>query len=194
MAIKKLDVASLSEKAGLKDYVLVLRPKARKMYELSKEEIGSCMSDDVVICDLHRIQDCSSSFVDEFLLNWQREINEVRNAVLVLVNANDDVLYTVEAALNQRNRKSNESLSLLVYSNGRYTAIGNRFEKNVLQVFDLIAEGKHITAREVADRFDLELNSAGNRLKKLYDAHVVVRVEQSQDAGGKFEYYIPKIK
>lgn len=194
MRIKRIDVASLSKLVGLNDGVLVLRPTARKMYELSKEEAGECISDDVVICDLQKIYDCSSSFVDEFVLRWQREINGVRNAVLILINMDDDVLYTVEAALNQRNRISNETLSLLSYSNGRYTVLGNKLEKNALQVFDLVADGKHITAREIADRFGLELNSAGNRLKKLYDAHVVIRTEQSVDVGGKFEYFIPQVK
>ena len=57
-----------------------------------------------------------------------------------------------------------------------------------------MANGGHVTAREVAKSFNLELNSAGNRLKKLYDAHAVMRVEQSADVGGKFEYFIPDIK
>ena len=106
----------------------------------------------------------------------------------------EDVQYTVEAALNQRNRISNENLTLINFVCGRFEVLGNKIEKNVLQVFDLVSDGKHISAREVAERFGLELNSAGNRLKKLYDVHAVVRVEQSAEAGGKFEYYIPSIE
>ena len=45
----------------------------------------------------------------------------------------------------------------------------------------------------IADRFGVELNSAGNRLKKIYDARLALRLEQSIDNGGKFEYYLPKI-
>ena len=63
--------------------------------------------------------------------------------------------------------------------------------KNVLQIFSYVAEGKHITARTVADELGLELNSAGNRLKKLYDAHLTLRLEQSAESGGKFEYFLP---
>ena len=194
MNLKKLDVASLSKRVDLNDGVLVLRPIAKKMFEISRSEIGDLLSDDIVVCDLQNIFDCSSSFVDEFVLAWQRTICELKNTMLILVNMNEDVQYTVEAALNQRNRISNENLSLVACVENRFTVLGNKLEKNTLQVFELVADGAHITAREVAERFDLELNSAGNRLKKMYDAHAVMREEQSADAGGKFEYFIPNIK
>ena len=194
MKLKKLDVASLSQRVGLNDGVLVLRPMAKKMFEASRSEVGDLTSDEVLICDLQKIFDCSSSFVDEFVLAWQRVVCELKNTMMILINMNEDVQYTVEAALNQRNRISNESLSLIAYFEDRFTVLGNKLEKNTLQVFELVADGAHITAREVAERFDLELNSAGNRLKKLYDAHAVMRAEQSADAGGKFEYFIPVIK
>lgn len=194
MRVKKLDVASLSKRVGLNDGVLVLRPTAKEMFEISKSEIGDLISDDLLVCDFQEIYDCSSSFVDEFVLTWQRVINKQKNTMLILINTNEDVQYTVEAALNQRNRISNESLSLIAHINDKFVIFGRKLEKNALQVFELMANGGHITAREVAESFNLELNSAGNRLKKLYDAHAVMRVEQSADVGGKFEYFIPDIK
>ena len=86
---------------------------------------------------------------------WQRVICELKNTMMILINMNEDVQYTVEAALNQRNRISNESLSLIAYFEDRFTVLGNKLEKNTLQVFELVADGAHITAREVAERFDL---------------------------------------
>lgn len=194
MRMRKLDIASLSQQVDLLDGILVLRPIAKKMFELSQTALGGLVSDDIVICDLKGIIDCSSSFVDEFLLTWQRVICELKNTMMILTNMSEDVQYTVESALNQRNRISNENLTLVVYANDHFEVLGNKLEKNTRQVFELVSDGKHISAREVADWFDLELNSAGNRLKKLYDAHAVIRIEQSADAGGKFEYYIPSIK
>lgn len=163
------------------------------MFELSKTKIGQILYGDVVECDLNGVLDCSSSFVDEFIIGWQRIVNQVENAMLILINATSDVQYTIEAALNQRNKLSNESIVLVIYSENRYEVLGNRIEKNVREVFALLAEGSRITARLIADKFSLELNSAGNRLKKLYDAHMAMRSDQSIDAGGKFEYYIPKL-
>lgn len=145
------------------------------------------------MCDFAEILDCSSSFVDEFVVGWQRIVNQTENSLLILINFNSDVRYTIEAALNQRNRISGENLCLIAQTDGQYEVIGSKIEKNVLQVFDLLTDGSHVTARLIADRFNIELNSAGNRLKKLFDAHLAFRSEQSVDAGGKYEYYIPKI-
>ena len=167
---------------------------SKKMFELSQAALGGLISDDIVVCDLENIIDCSSSFVDEFLLTWQRAICELKNTMMILTNMSEDVQYAVESALNQRNRISNENFTLINYVSGHFEVLGNKLEKNTLQVFELVSDGSHISAREVAERFGLELNSAGNRLKKLYDAHAVIRIEQSADAGGKFEYYIPNIE
>ena len=190
---KEIPVASLAKEVGLTDGILVLRPKAAEMLELSKKTIGWVLYGDTLVCNFAGIVDCSSSFVDEFVVGWQRIVNQTENALLILVNFNPDVQYTIEAALNQRNRISHENLCLIVQINDRYEVLGNKVEKNVLQVFDLLADGSHVTARLIADKFNIELNSAGNRLKKLFDAHIVFRSEQSVDAGGKYEYYIPKV-
>lgn len=193
MMKKGISVAYLAKEVGLTDGVLVLRPNAVKMLELSKDAIGSVLHGDVLVCDFAGILDCSSSFVDEFVVGWQRIVNQTENSLLILINFNSDVRYTIEAALNQRNRISGENLCLIAQTDGQYEVIGSKIEKNVLQVFDLLTDGSHVTARLIADRFNIELNSAGNRLKKLFDAHLAFRSEQSVDAGGKYEYYIPKI-
>lgn len=191
MAKKEILVTSLAKQVGLNDGILVLRPKAAQMLQLSQAEMNPILHGDVALCDLTGVLDCSSSFVDEFIIGWQRIVNQTENTMLILTNANQDVRYTIEAALNQRNKLSHESIALVLYTDCGYEILGNKVEKNVLQVFSLLAEGAHITARLIADKFELELNSAGNRLKKLYDAHMVMRLERSADAGGKYEYYIP---
>ena len=123
MRMGKLDIASLSQQVDLLDGILVLRPIAKKMFELSQTALGGLMSDDIVICDLKGIIDCSSSFVDEFLLTWQRVICELKNTMMILTNMSEDVQYTVESALNQRNRISNENLTLVVYVKSRIVAM-----------------------------------------------------------------------
>ncbi len=193
MQKKEIPVASLAVEVGLSDGILVLRPKAAEMLDLSKKTIGSVLYGDILVCNFAGIVDCSSSFVDEFVVGWQRIVSQAENAMLILINFNPDVRYTIEAALNQRNRISHENLCLIAQTDDQYEVLGRKIEKNVLQVFDLLANGSHVTARLIADRFGIELNSAGNRLKKLFDAHMALRSEQSVDAGGKYEYYIPKV-
>lgn len=191
MATKTLSVASLARKVGLSDGILAFRSKATEMFALSEKEIGKLLPGDVLFCSLKEIVDCSSSFVDEFILNWYRIVRTIDNALMILIDMNEDVKYTTESAVTQRNRISKENIVLLVKESNQYGILGDRIEKNVFQIFTYVAEGKQITARAVADALQLELNSAGNRLKKLYDAHLAMRIEQSAESGGKFIYYLP---
>lgn len=192
LAVKLISVSSLASQVGLGN-VLMLRPMAAKMFDLSVQVYGNPLPGDVYVCDMAGIDDCSGSFVDEFVHRWCYLVRETDNALFILRNLNEDVLYTVSSALSHRNRLSNDSMVILHYCEGVYRLVGDRVEKNVRAVFDLMATGNHITVRMIADRFGVELNSAGNRLKKIYDAHLAQRIEQSVENGGKFEYYLPKI-
>lgn len=192
LAVKLISVSSLASQVGLGN-VLMLRPMAAKMFDLSVQVYGNPLPGDVYVCDMAGIDDCSGSFVDEFVHRWCYLVRETDNALFILRNLNEDVLYTVSSALSHRNRLSNDSMVILHYCEGVYRLVGDRVEKNVRAVFDLMATGNHITVRMIADRFGVELNSAGNRLKKIYDAHLAQRIEQSVENGGKFEYYLPRI-
>lgn len=192
LTVKLISVSSLASQVGLGN-VLMLRPMAAKMFDLSVQVYGNPLPGDVYVCDMAGIDDCSGSFVDEFVHRWCYLVRETDNALFILRNLNEDVLYTVSSALSHRNRLSNDSMVILHYCEGVYRLVGDRVEKNVRAVFDLMATGNHITVRMIADRFGVELNSAGNRLKKIYDAHLAQRIEQSVENGGKFEYYLPKI-
>ena len=187
--MKELDVASLAQRVDLTDGVLVLRNKAAEMFELSKADAGLLTYGDVLICNLAGITDCSSSFVDEFILGWQRRIRELENTMMVLKNLCDDVRYTIESTLSI----SKDHLVLIFWNVDHYEILGNKIEKNVLETFSLMTDGAKITVRTIADSLGIELNSAGNRLKKLFDAHIAMRQEQGPEMGGKFEYFLPKL-
>lgn len=193
MSVKLISVSALAKRIGLSK-VLMTRPLATKMFEISIEEYGAPLAGDICICDMAGIDDCSGSFVDEFVHRWCYLVKEKDNALFVLRNLSDDVLYTVDSALSHRNRLSDDSLVILRYGSNGYHLVGDRVENNVREVFDMLATGEHVTVRMVADRFAVGLNSAGNRLKKIYDAHLAIRNEQSAENGGKFEYYLPDIK
>lgn len=193
MGPKVISVFSLAAQVGLNDGVLVLRPKATEMFELSLTQYGRPLMGDVYLCDLSNIVDCSGSFVDEFILGWQRLIRQVDNTLFILTNISEDVEYTTASALNLRNKIDKDNLILVAKHSKKYCIIGEKIERNTLDVFEMMAGGMHITARLVADRFTVELNSAGNRLKKLYDAHATMRLEQSIENGGKYEYYLPPL-
>lgn len=190
---KVISVSSLAVQAGLSDGILVFRPKATEMFKQSLTQFGNPLIGDVYRCDLSGIVDCSGSFVDEFILGWQRLIRQTDNTILILANISEDVEYTIVSALNLRNKIDKDNLILVAKEGNKYNILGEKMERNTLDVFELMSEGVHVTARMVADFFSIELNSAGNRLKKLYDAHATMRLEQNSENGGKYEYYLPPL-
>lgn len=193
MVTKAISVSALATRVGLDGGVLVMRSKASEMFKASFDQCGQPLIGDVYLCDLSNIEDCSGSFVDEFILRWQQLIRKTDNTLFILTNVSEDVEYTIKSALNLRNKMDKDNLILVVKRDDRYDIIGDKMERSALDVFELMANGAHITARTVADHFSIELNNTGNRLKKLCDAHAVMRLEQSTENGGKFEYYLPSL-
>lgn len=187
---KILDVMKISKQVGLED-VLVSRPKAREMYGIALSQIGQLISDDVVYCDFSDITACSSSFADEFVLNIQKQILDVENTLMVIKNVVPDVLYDINAALRLRNEKDSLKLLLLSYNNKEYDVEGDKLEPNLKEVFLMLKSSEQITARDIAQRLDVEINNASNRLKKLHVLHLALRREVDTETGLRHAYYLP---
>ena len=187
---KILEVLKISKQVGLED-VLVSRPKAREMYEIALSQIGQLISDDVVYCDFFSITACSSSFADEFVLNIQKQILLTENTMLIIKNVVSDVLYDINAALRLRNEKDSLKLLLLSYNNKEYAVEGDKLEPNLKEVFLMLKSSEQITARDIAQRFDVEINNASNRLKKLHVLHLALKREVNTETGLRHAYYLP---
>lgn len=187
---KLLEVQKISKQVGLED-VLISRPKAREMYELAILQIKQLMLEDVVVCDFSGITACSSSFADEFVLNIQKQILGVENTLLLIKNVAPDVLYDINAALRLRNEKDSLKLLLLSHNDNEYSVEGDKLEPNLREVFSVIKSSEQTTARDISRRFDIELNNASNRLKKLYVLHLALRREVSTETGLRHAYYLP---
>lgn len=187
---KILEVLKISKQVGLED-VLVSRPKAREMYNIALNQIGQLISDDVVYCDFLGITACSSSFADEFVLNIQKQILQVNNTLLVIKNVVPDVSYDINASLRLRNEKDSLKLLLLSLNNKEYAVEGDKLEPNLKEVFSMLKYSEQITARDIAQRLNVEINNASNRLKKLHVLHLSLRREVNTETGLRHAYFLP---
>ena len=174
-----IPLRELAKVANLTD-VLTFRPNAAKMYAAAMSQLPPLNPGTVLEVDFRNILVCDASFVDEFVIKMQLELLKSDNIVMLLVNCNHDVLLNVEAALTLRNEKSKLKIVLLVYTNDGYKIMG-RMEQSLRDTFDMIVKrGGSITAREIAEIFDLpEINGASNRLRRLYDARIVFRQQDN---------------
>lgn len=53
------------------------------------------------------------------------------------------------------------------------------------EVFDLVNERGRLTAKELSDELNLELNTAATRLLNLYKKYLVTRTEETSSEGGR---------
>lgn len=192
--VKELRLHELAERVGLSS-ILTFRPKAAKMYEYAVEELGPFVCDTIVDCSFSNIEICDVSFVDQFILNMQLMLKEFENVILRLSNCNEDVLANIEGALHVRNEKekNKSKLCLLNYNQDGYSILGKP-EQNLKDTLAVLQRYKHgLTARELMEIQDIsEINSASNRLKRLFDARFVCRRLEVTDSGRQHIYYIPE--
>lgn len=187
--VEKLLLWELAKVVHLDD-TLFYRPNAVIMFNKATEILGGIGPGTVILCDFEGIKMCDVSFVDEFIINMQLTVQKMNSVMMILMNCCEDVMTNIEAALTWRNQKSNSRTTLLYFSEGKYLILG-KIEKSLNQTFQaIVARPGKVTARDIADMFGLpEINSASNRLKKLYDASLLCR--SADESGWQQEYFIP---
>lgn len=191
--IKTFSIARIAQSLGL-DKVLTFRPLGKKAKEIIISEISELNPGAYVNLDFQNIYLSDVSFVDEVVIEVQLYIRKKDNILLFISNLAKDVYENLEAALALREHKYKQRIQILNKIDdefGLYSYIGS-LERNLHETFDLLKNGRHMTARDVADKFNIEINSASNRLKKLYDAGLLLRREQIDTNGKSHIYYINK--
>jgi len=187
---KSIYLKEYAQKEGFTES-LALRPVAKSIYNRVMNDLQEIYQDDVINCIFDGIEMCDVSFADEFIINLYKVILGINNSLLRIMNINEYVLENIEGALALRNKKDHVKLCLLSFTNGEYSIIGE-VEKNLSETFLLITITNQITAREVAQKFDIEINSASNRLKKLFNLRLLQRMESIDETGRQHIYYLPK--
>jgi hypothetical protein len=173
--------------------LLFYRPTAKKMYQAEFPKFENLEPGTIINCSFDKIVACDVSFADEFIINLQKHIKQFENVILRVSDCNEEVLENLQAALVVRNNKekAEEKVNVLCFQDSRYMFI-DKLENNLQQTFDYLQEVGELTAREVANKFELEINSASNRLKNLYNARKLFRKEVRNESGMQHVYFILK--
>lgn len=192
--VKELRLHELAKQVGLST-ILTFRPKAVEMYKQAIEELGSLACDTVIDCSFAGIEICDVSFVDQFVLSIQLMLKNFENVILRLSNCNEDVLANIEGALHVRNEKDKSKIRIcLLYFDQKYYSILGKPEQNLKDTLEIVQGYKEgLTARDLMELQGIaEINSASNRLKRLFDARFVCRRMEITESGRQHIYYIPE--
>jgi DNA-binding transcriptional ArsR family regulator len=192
MNVQKLRVRDIAAIIGIEaPSVLTFRPLGKEV----KNEIIKCIQSlppqTAVELDFIGVDICDVSFVDEIVLEVQSYLlKEVEDTIIFVSNISDGTIENLDAAIAVKDQKKGIRLQILQQRNGTLLYIG-KLERNLDVTFNQLVEKRRITAREVAELNGIAINSASNRLKKLYDQRLVLREETIDSTGKQHVYLLP---
>lgn len=104
---------------------------------------------------------------------------------LLLEGLTQDSVDNINAAIRLQRLKI---AFLAIEPGGRWTVVGH-LEDSLREVLEMLAKRSSITSSELAEELDLSLSSANNRLKRLYDQHLIQREYEVSETGLIYIYY-----
>jgi predicted HTH transcriptional regulator len=166
---------------------LLNRTQLKDLKELIMDKINNASMPTVFEFDMSYIGDTNGSGIDEVIAKPLKHLiaefkeNKVEK-FLYLKNLSPedeyDHAYNIESTLNIEQlcimAKEGDSYSILGYLGG-----------SLKQILEFVYGKKQVTARDVVDTFDKQLNTASTQLSKLYEKRLISREEIQMPEGGR---------
>lgn len=160
---------------------LVTRETGKRMREALEERLQKEPSGEVIILDFKGVGILDYSCADEIVAKLISRLNagEYGERYLLLRGLNPTQKENIEVALE---RKHLAALFLNEEKKWEVLGILNNYLKETLN--EVMTKGR-ITARDLADTEDLEINTSSTRLANLYKIQLVQRREELLNEGGR---------
>ena len=128
-----------------------------------------------------------ASFADESVVRLGEELanSDFGDRCILLEGLTEDSITNIEAVIRLGGHKV---AFLVVSSDGGWQVIG-QLEKNLRETLELVFKSGRLTAPELADMLKLAINSASNRLKRLWVQRLVRRDYEISESGLQYIYY-----
>ena len=171
---------------------LVTRELGLQAYDLLYQALADTRPEDVLVLDFENVRVMDSSFAGGSILKLLRQVvnGEFGEKYLVLTGTNESTEYNINSTIRGHGLK----LGLLVVdTNGDQRLLG-QIEPNLEETLALVSSKGALTARELADSPPgMAINTASNRLKKLFDLHLIQRIEETMETGRQHVYQAIRI-
>lgn len=167
---------------------LLLRGYGQRAYPLLARAMEAIPSHHTFTLDFAGVSVMDTSFAEETVLHLALDLikGEFGDRFMLLDQVSAATIDNIEATIAWRRAK----VALPLREGGKIRLVGH-IEPNLLEVWRLATEVDTLTARELADRLHLEINTASMRLRKLYDARLVDRKEEVSASGRQHVYKFP---
>lgn len=182
----------LKEEIGNGSPNLVTRETGRIIRERIERELEKA---EVICLDFSKISIIDYSCADEIIAKLVSRLlsGEYGVKFIVLTNLNPTQEENIHVALEKKKIALLKQTAIkgLTPKKGNRTAKGQGLEiigfiaNHLREVFDLVNERGRLTAKELSDELNLELNTAATRLLNLYKKYLVTRTEETSLEGGR---------
>jgi len=172
----------------LPDPDLITRELGLQAYSLLHQALTETPSGETLVLDFTGTRVMDSSFAGGSLLKLLRELvaGAFGERYLFLTNATPSTEENIDMTILGHGLK----LALLSADSAGNRRILGRLEPNLKETLTLINQQGTLTARELADlNVGMAINTASNRLKKLYNLHLIHRMEEITETGRQHVYH-----
>ncbi len=185
--MKTYDMTRLSAKLGLHENFYLTRENGERAYLLLRERLEQLSSGQGLLLTFPQGQLIDASFADETIIRLGEELmaGQFEDNGLLLQGLTEDSIKNIEAVIGFRRLKLG---FLVVETSGEWKCIG-QLDRTLKEVLDLLANRDKLTAPELSDLLNLAINTASNRLKRLYDRRLVRREYEVSSKGLQYFYY-----
>lgn len=185
--MRRVEMSTIGNEIDLKERFFITRDKGDQCYEILKAQIEKVANGEALLLAFPPDQLIDASFADASIIRLGEQLvaGELGERYLLLEGLSEDSIYNIEANVQLGGIKL---AFLVVEPTGDWQCIGH-IEPNLLETLNIVAHHRRITAPELADQLKLAVNSASNRLKRLYDKHLIQREHEISDKGLQYIYY-----
>ena len=180
-------MTELGTRLGLRPDLFLTREHGERAYAILKEQLEQLAEDEALLLVFPPGQLVDGSFADETIIRLGEELtgSQLGNRALLLQGLTADSITNIEAVIGFKRLKLG---FLVVEVDGRWRVIGH-LDPTLLEVLTLLAEREHLTAPALSDMLDLAINTASNRLKRLFDRRLVRREYEVTNRGLQYYYF-----
>ena len=183
----QFEMNRLTEIMGLPPRFFVTRDKGELAFTVVEEALQAISEESSLILQFPPNQVMDVSFADETIIRLGQAIvaGTYGRRRLLLEGLTTDSIDNINAAIRYQKLK----LAFLgIMPDGQWQVVGH-LEESLQEVLEMLAKRPSLTAPELAEELSLALNSANNRLKRLYDQYLIRREYEVSEKGLIYIYY-----
>ncbi|MCB8988984.1 MAG: winged helix-turn-helix transcriptional regulator [Ardenticatenaceae bacterium] len=177
----QFEMNQLAAELGLPPRFFVTRDKGEIAFAQLAVQLQATLEEGSLILQFPPNQIMDVSFADETIIRLGQAIvkGEYGRRRLLLSGLTQDSIDNINAAIRLQRLKL---AFLAIGDEGLWEVVGH-LEDSLREVLAMLAERPSLTAPELSEELGMALNSANNRLKRLYDQYLIQREYEVSEKG-----------